>query len=154
MKLKIDSWHAKFYLKSYGGHYLPEILSVYFWQLVLAIVLLPITWWTYYFKQLRYETLLEKTLFSVFWYLVATTSGFMLSDFMDIQWYTLPLCTALGTVFIVCFITFLWGLLKITSKIKSLPFTYKIKPSKTLIKQSLKDFKEKTCTKIDWENGE
>lgn len=51
MKLNLNSWHAKLYKNSYNG--LPETLCPYFWKLLLAIVLLPITFVGYLFPFIR-----------------------------------------------------------------------------------------------------
>jgi len=43
LNLNKNSWHAKLFLASYSSKELPKSLCNYFWSLIFAIILLPVT---------------------------------------------------------------------------------------------------------------
>lgn len=53
MKLNKNSWHARFYKKSYVTNVLPKNICNYFWSMFFAIILLPVTWWSYVIKSIE-----------------------------------------------------------------------------------------------------
>lgn len=53
MNLKLNSWHFWLYKHSYSGT--PQTLCPYFWKLLFAIVLLPITFMGYLIPAVRHD---------------------------------------------------------------------------------------------------
>lgn len=153
MKLKIDSWHAKFYMKSYGVHYLPEWLCNYFWQLVLAIVLLPITWWTYFSNRVKHDSLLSKTIISLTLCSLFIGVGFL--TFFVLDWDKLftgsailnVICLLISTGILMCSILgiVLWIFINAVDVLEKWL-------SRVIVFR--KQLKKKNRTKIDWEYGE
>lgn len=138
MEINKNSWHSKFYYVSYRE--LPQSLCEYFWKLVLALTLLPLTWAGYAIKSSREQIYGVKIntgliFWMLFWFVpymvsIGNNTSFLQSLILSIGGYIFLTVVTLITILIIYLI----------SKSK--------KPN--IVTERWKAFKGKYCPQITW----
>lgn len=147
MKLSSNSWHTAFHDASYPNLMIGDNFCNYFWELVIAMVLFPLSWPFYVRKDTTGATFIIKVILGGaiqgiiggLIYLVCTRT---VEDFLIIGFWILLVVLIIA---IVCF--FIW-------------FFNESETSKTInknlgelgdiIKEGVVSTKERYCPKIDW----
>ena len=159
MKVKRNSLHARFYKFMYCTNTLPLNLCPYFWKLVLAIVTLPLTVFSFPFTNNRSFGDRFGNLFAVAFCELCTASiGLLVSMLFgwvdrhsQINLKDLGIANAVGLsifaiVAVVCYI----GHLISSKKENSKSIAKEKKPS--IIIEYIKAKKNKHCPMIEWED--
>lgn len=132
MEINKKSWHAKFYYESYRD--LPSNACKYFWNLSVAVLLLPITWFNYLSRKLREEAFEWKLVLGAIAYSYFIVLPLILSNSGDLSFLA-----SLGVIILITVLAVI--ALYIGSVLVNISFGHS--PSWEL-------FKEKYCKKIDW----
>lgn len=148
MKINKNNWHAKFYRASYGE--LTENFCTYFCKLLLALVLLPITFVGYLIPSVREDskngigTYFLITFLTVMTVLAGSAIGGKI--FTETSVF---LSIILGTIFLILsfssFVALVLGVIYFFTEY--LP-NKSIKPN--LISERVKAFKGKYCPRVEW----
>lgn len=157
MEINKNNWHAKFYYWTYKNH--PNSLCPYFWKLILAFVLLPLTFVGYLIPTFRED---EDNVLSV--YFAVTVLFWILLGFgwetgnNMFETYHIFLSTFLG------FLILLFGIAVALTVLFGIGYFFaewlpehiyknrREEPKTNLIKERIKAFKGKYCPKITWRN--
>lgn len=137
MKLNRESRVARFYYATY--RHLPTDLCRFWWKLLGAIALLPLTWWTYFTRDSKrgYMDLDERCGIGVaVWMAIAALTGLV----VVFLWNWIALLVILGVLLIIAALLSLpeWG----DCVFDSTPVT--------VARERYKAFKEGYCPRIEW----
>lgn len=164
MNLQLKSWHTILYKNTYQG--LPDSLCPYFWKLLIAMLLLPITWGGYVIPNIRYTksiflNFMTTVCFYTIGYIIYNISlsiypeqeGIweMLLGITVATGYIVGVTVAISAIFILIYLASTY----ISDTTKSVMYKRRLtnedKPKKTYILiEWYKAFKGKYCPKINW----
>lgn len=165
MKLNKNSWHARFYKKSYVTEELPKTICNYFCNMFFAIVLLPITWWTYFPNGLiKFEDVIGRCVGGIVIPLFIFMSGVPFMGILGRCGVNLENVNNVlfviiffigGLIMIALLFLILWGCKLYLELYKEAIRKTKVKkrePKPNVIKEYFKNVKEKNCSIINWED--
>lgn len=142
MNLTIDGSLYKFYRWTYG-YAPPNNLCPFFWGLLWATVIFPITWWTYPWEDVDWD---GRLVGGMFMWGIAIGIGFLTGSTLS-GWYD-PILV-LGIVSAIGIAAILTGVIIIAGGSYLLD-TASRSEMKTVFVETKKSWQEKYCPKITW----
>ena len=166
MNLNRNSWYAQLYMHTYSTCFLPNNLCAFFWKMLLAVILLPITWVllipSFIFSKERPDKIGNKVLISfglnIVGLLVYGLTFLQNKKDGSIHWYypALGILMLLGVGIVIYIFVRLCSLISETSLWQSIASTFRRQsssykePKTWIVTEFIKAKKNKYCPKITW----
>jgi hypothetical protein len=143
MEINKNHWLNKFYKATYNTTYDEQNFCKWFWEILLGIICLPISWIGYFYD----EEFFEKIGTTAFFYIIFI--GFMCTTLIVV--HSIITDPWIWLIFVI--LTVIVGLIFITApKVLDIIKDRIHKPSKTfeIVKTAFKSVKDKYCPIIKW----
>lgn len=154
MKLNKNKWHAKLYRAFWKTKDMPNNLCNYFWELVFALVFTIPAWQVYiplFKKEPKKDVFKLTTLFTILNGFMFIIGGVFTGKKAEVVFYypigLIAICL-IGSVII----GFILALEKVGDYFGNLKHR-QVQSKPSLLKTRWRDFKEKNCTLLDWEDN-
>lgn len=162
MKLNVNSWHSKLYKFSYDKEATKERnFCDYFWKTVLAIILFPMTIYGWIFDKVYFknkdsylETGFFVSLISVAVFATSFAVMIKLKDILNLSTWFYPSIILMSLFIIVFAFSVCKFIGYLIEKSVERDMNRKYKPKKpNFFVEGFKNWKNKTCSIIEWEKN-
>lgn len=157
MELKSKSWYGWYYKQFYNTYHLPKSLCKFFWGMILAILLFPITYPILIFRKMSKDTSDYPTMLGGLFWFMGLVGTIPLIKLFSIKSLTLLfLINPLGLILAIIFLGLFFGIIYCTVILVQYllkRFKYRSKfiyANNNWFTEGIKSFFGKYCPKIDW----